>query len=120
MITRGYGALAQLGERLTGSQEVSGSIPLCSTKETSTCQGFNRLFWTVIFYILRTLDPNQEDISTAYTKIGRIYRLYFLPVDCTSYQTVSQSKSSSCDAGEGVSLAMFFPKHNASSREYQS
>jgi len=41
-------------------------------------------------------------------------------VDCTSYQTVSQSKSSSCDAGEGVSLAMFFPKHNASSREYQS
>lgn len=26
-----FGALAQLGERLTGSQEVSGSIPLCST-----------------------------------------------------------------------------------------
>jgi hypothetical protein len=26
------GALAQLGERLHGMQEVSGSIPLCSTK----------------------------------------------------------------------------------------
>lgn len=26
-----YGALAQLGERYTGSVEVSGSIPLCST-----------------------------------------------------------------------------------------
>ena len=26
------GALAQLGERYTGSVEVSGSIPLCSTK----------------------------------------------------------------------------------------
>jgi hypothetical protein len=26
-----YGALAQLGERLAGSQEVSGSSPLCST-----------------------------------------------------------------------------------------
>lgn len=25
-----YGALAQLGERLHGMQEVSGSIPLCS------------------------------------------------------------------------------------------
>lgn len=25
------GALAQLGERMTGSHEVSGSIPLCST-----------------------------------------------------------------------------------------
>ncbi len=26
-----YGALAQLGERLNGIQEASGSIPLCST-----------------------------------------------------------------------------------------
>lgn len=26
-----HGALAQLGERYTGSVEVSGSIPLCST-----------------------------------------------------------------------------------------
>ena len=29
------GALAQLGERLHGMQEVSGSIPLCSTKPLS-------------------------------------------------------------------------------------
>jgi hypothetical protein len=29
---RGYGAIAQLGERLHGMQEVSGSIPLSSTK----------------------------------------------------------------------------------------
>ena len=27
-----YGAIAQLGERLNGIQEVSGSIPLSSTK----------------------------------------------------------------------------------------
>ena len=27
------GGIAQLGERLTGSQEVSGSIPLISTKK---------------------------------------------------------------------------------------
>ena len=27
-----FGGIAQLGERLTGSQEVSGSIPLISTK----------------------------------------------------------------------------------------
>ena len=31
-----YGALAQLGERLHGMQEVSGSIPLGSTNETIT------------------------------------------------------------------------------------
>ena len=31
------GALAQLGERYTGSVEVSGSIPLCSTKTKNLC-----------------------------------------------------------------------------------
>ena len=31
-----FGGIAQLGERLTGSQEVSGSIPLISTTE-KTC-----------------------------------------------------------------------------------
>ena len=31
----GYGGLAQLGERLPCKQEVSGSIPLISTKEVS-------------------------------------------------------------------------------------
>ena len=34
--TLGFGALAQLGERLHGMQEVSGSIPLCSTKTLSS------------------------------------------------------------------------------------
>ncbi len=31
-IRAGFGAIAQLGERYTGSVEVSGSIPLSSTK----------------------------------------------------------------------------------------
>lgn len=31
-----YGAIAQLGERLHGMQEVSGSIPLGSTKSRPT------------------------------------------------------------------------------------
>ena len=31
-----FGGIAQLGERLTGSQEVSGSIPLISTKNKAT------------------------------------------------------------------------------------
>ena len=30
----GYGGLAQLGERLHGMQEVTGSIPVFSTKKT--------------------------------------------------------------------------------------
>jgi hypothetical protein len=35
-----FGAIAQLGERNTGSVEVSGSIPLSSTKqETGTRKG---------------------------------------------------------------------------------
>lgn len=32
-----FGGIAQLGERLHGMQEVSGSIPLTSTKETELC-----------------------------------------------------------------------------------
>ena len=43
-----FGALAQLGERNTGSVEVSGSIPLGSTKNESLarrCEGF---FWFCI------------------------------------------------------------------------
>ena len=32
-IKKYYGAIAQLGERLNGIQEVSGSIPLSSTKK---------------------------------------------------------------------------------------
>ena len=44
-----YGGIAQLGERLNGIQEVSGSIPLISTKdvkslETTQFQGFFLLF----------------------------------------------------------------------------
>jgi hypothetical protein len=31
------GAVAQLGERLVRNEEVSGSIPLSSTKESTTC-----------------------------------------------------------------------------------
>ena len=34
MVTRYCGGLAQLGERLNGIQEVSGSIPLTSTNLT--------------------------------------------------------------------------------------
>ena len=34
--TRKYGGIAQLGERLNGIQEVSGSIPLISTTENHT------------------------------------------------------------------------------------
>ena len=35
-----YGGIAQLGERLNGIQEVSGSIPLISTKEASKSSDF--------------------------------------------------------------------------------
>ena len=32
VVKKAYGGIAQLGERLNGIQEVSGSIPLISTK----------------------------------------------------------------------------------------
>ena len=39
-----YGGIAQLGERLNGIQEVSGSIPLISTKNTTDTGRETRVF----------------------------------------------------------------------------
>ena len=46
--TPAYGGLAQLGERLHGMQEVSGSIPLFSTKKALYFVGS-----TVLFFLLK-------------------------------------------------------------------
>ena len=43
-----FGALAQLGERNTGSVEVSGSIPLGSTKNESLARRCGGFFWFCI------------------------------------------------------------------------
>ena len=40
-----YGGIAQLGERLNGIQEVSGSIPLISTMISSENFGFQNFFF---------------------------------------------------------------------------
>ena len=42
--TSSHGGVAQLGERLTGSQEVRGSIPLVSTIVNAKSLGNRRLF----------------------------------------------------------------------------
>ena len=42
--TSSHGGVAQLGERLTGSQEVRGSIPLVSTTVNAEPSGNRRLF----------------------------------------------------------------------------
>ena len=50
-----YGGIAQLGERLNGIQEVSGSIPLISTKK----QSLKRVtaFLQVVFILTRKEKP---------------------------------------------------------------
>ena len=40
------GGIAQLGERLNGIQEVSGSIPLISTKEKDTSKDVSFFLWS--------------------------------------------------------------------------
>ena len=48
-----FGALAQLGERNTGSVEVSGSIPLGSTKmNPSRASAGDFLFWTIFGIVI--------------------------------------------------------------------
>ena len=44
MVSPRHGGVAQLGERLTGSQEVRGSIPLVSTIVNVEPSGNRRLF----------------------------------------------------------------------------
>ncbi len=43
--TTKYGGIAQLGERLNGIQEVSGSIPLISTKKYRKSQDLRYFFF---------------------------------------------------------------------------
>ena len=55
-----YGGIAQLGERLNGIQEVSGSIPLISTKTRPQSHGF-----VVLFYL-----KVNEDSDTKKKELG--------------------------------------------------
>ncbi len=51
LVCTAYGGIAQLGERLNGIQEVSGSIPLISTRkslETLVFQGFFHVCYFII------------------------------------------------------------------------
>ena len=47
-----YGGIAQLGERLNGIQEVSGSIPLISTKKPLKPKGFNGFIFCLDLSVL--------------------------------------------------------------------
>lgn len=80
-----HGALAQLGERYTGSVEVSGSIPLCSTKSTVSNQdtvlfharfllliNFNSLIFTIC-----SLNSFNFSIVEVPTKTSRHLDIYF-------------------------------------------
>ena len=64
-----YGALAQLGERMAGSHEVRGSIPLCSTK-LSKADPFGFAFFFSISLDLARPDPFSS---------SAVYRLVFHP-----------------------------------------
>ena len=63
-----FGGIAQLGERLNGIQEVSGSIPLISTKH-SVCWVFlkNLLRMRQVFCVFAEKQPLE---TTSCTKIG--------------------------------------------------
>ena len=50
-----YGALAQLGERMAGSHEVRGSIPLCSTIEVEAVS----LGWRPFSFGRRGIEPRE-------------------------------------------------------------
>ncbi len=70
------GALAQLGERMTGSHEVSGSIPLCSTIFYSRNKAFMFYFIlkiTIITDFTPVFDYIGKESLIAFTKIDFIF-----------------------------------------------
>ena len=60
--TSSHGGVAQLGERLTGSQEVRGSIPLVSTIVNAKAFGFPKAFFMPKYLALQT-HPHQQKVA---------------------------------------------------------
>ena len=54
-----YGGIAQLGERLNGIQEVSGSIPLISTKEASKSSDFEAFSFVFAIFCVKKVPLNR-------------------------------------------------------------
>ena len=63
---RFHGGIAQLGERLNGIQEVSGSIPLISTKNGRICEVFRE---SCHFFIPFRSYPFRSIINVLLTRI---------------------------------------------------
>ena len=54
------GGIAQLGERLHGMQEVSGSIPLTSTKDWRSNAGFR---WRAVQVVAKDMSPSSRGLG---------------------------------------------------------
>jgi hypothetical protein len=66
------GAIAQLGERLVRNEEVSGSIPLSSTKESTVCETLAISRWIFVSFVLLRLlasfDPTPSSKGASHVK----------------------------------------------------
>ena len=77
-----YGGLAQLGERLHGMQEVTGSIPVISTRKKSTAQECAVLFCCVCpaMQLLNSCWTFAESYGIILSAIaGIVHRLVYQP-----------------------------------------
>ncbi len=75
-----YGGIAQLGERLNGIQEVSGSIPLISTNEALKVFDFQGFSFTpaTFGYGCNFFDQNLDQNHVS-SNISIVSFLFFLP-----------------------------------------
>ncbi|MEN9724671.1 MAG: hypothetical protein RLZZ98_180 [Pseudomonadota bacterium] len=69
---RFVGGIAQLGERLHGMQEVSGSIPLISTKKPFWVKEKNRIFANLSFKLVRFLSIILTSMSPSSRGLGHL------------------------------------------------
>ncbi len=73
-----YGAIAQLGERLTGSQEVVGSIPSSSTNKIKGLTHFGlTLFFFDVRLCVRIINDLLVDIHGSLLRATNIVKVNF-------------------------------------------
>ena len=101
---RTSGGLAQLGERLHGMQEVTGSIPVFSTRKKSTAQKC-----VVLFYLSQTSEgsaqPEERRTWTArvhrdWNGPGILHQIKSVVQKCTALFYLSQTSKGSAQPEE--------------------
>jgi hypothetical protein len=109
-----WGAVAQLGERLVRNEEVSGSIPLSSTKESITCDnmGIDASDTFVSLFVPKPFDVRNRPLCPSHCRRVQSVPLRTQPAAINLYQA-SKTCTRKCRFGRSVISFLLFPESAA-------